>query len=94
MQRYGYDIERLVGSQILRLRFLVRVSEKSQSRYQVLRFWEKYGPAPPLEAASDKACGALSLALWRNTAHRETYNEIVTRLIGSVRRTHGCELRW
>ena len=50
IHRYGYGIRGFGGLSNYGLRFMVMVSDKAQYRYEVLRFWEKYGLAPTLEA--------------------------------------------
>jgi len=50
IHRYGYGIRGFGRFSDYGLRFLAMVSEKAQYRYGVLRFWEKYGLAPTLEA--------------------------------------------
>jgi transposase InsO family protein len=50
IQRYGYGIRGFGRLSNYGLRFMVMVSDKAQYRYEVLRFWERYGLAPTLEA--------------------------------------------
>ena len=50
IHRYGYGIRGFGRLSNYGLRFMVMVSDKARYRYEVLRFWEKYGLAPTLEA--------------------------------------------
>jgi hypothetical protein len=47
---------------------MVMVSDKAQYRYEVLRFWEKYGLAPTLEAFKVKR---RTLYHWRHQLRME-----------------------
>jgi len=50
IHRYGWGIRGFGRLSAYGLRFLAMVSEKAQYRYRVLRFWEKHGLEPTVEA--------------------------------------------
>jgi transposase InsO family protein len=68
IHRYGYGIRGFGRLSNYGLRFMVMVSDKAQYRYQVLRFWERYGLAPTLEAFKVKR---RTLYHWRRQLRME-----------------------
>ena len=68
IHRYGYGIRGFGRFSDYGLRFLAMVSDKAQYRYEVLRFWEKYGLAPTLEAFKVKR---RTLYHWRRQLRME-----------------------
>ena len=50
IHRYGYGIRGFGRFSDYGLRFLAMVSDKARYRYRVLRFWEKHGLEPTMEA--------------------------------------------
>jgi hypothetical protein len=71
IHRYGYGIRGIGRLSNYGLRFMVMVSDKAQYRYGVLRFWEKYGLAPTLEAFKIKR---RTLYHWRRQLRMEGWD--------------------
>ena len=67
IHRYGYGIRGFGRFRDYGLRFLDMVSQKAQYRYRVLRFWEKHGLEPTMEAFEVKR---RTLYHWRNKLRR------------------------
>ena len=77
IHRYGYGIRGFGRLSDYGLRYLAMVSEKAQYRYRVLKFWEKYGLDPTIEAFKVKR---RTLYHWRTKLlaggeHPEALNE-------------------